>query len=296
MAENELVLWDDEYQAYLIEDLENLDSKMQKDVMRKWFKEGYEDPAMHTPHEYSDGGYIYKYGGPYDAKEELTAFFEGYVPESVIDELVSELEIDCTLWAGTIHNWIGEYYSAAILSNTEFHNTFQEDVEKIKSLLSITVDQNLQRSFFMLLYANVITSLETFLSDAFINTVLRNPNLIRRVVESNSKFISQKFKLSELFRKFDNINNDVKEYLLYQTWHNLYNAKHLYESTLNIIFPEDMDVLYKAIKIRHDIVHRNGKATDGTERIITKDDVYALMDKVSSFVSDIDSQFEIDDT
>ena len=33
----------------------------------------FEDPANETPYESSEGGYIYIWGGPYDALEQLSA-------------------------------------------------------------------------------------------------------------------------------------------------------------------------------------------------------------------------------
>jgi hypothetical protein len=50
--------------------LKNADEETQTDAMRVWFYSQYEDPANETPYT-SEDGYVYVYGGPYDAKEVL---------------------------------------------------------------------------------------------------------------------------------------------------------------------------------------------------------------------------------
>ena len=70
------------------EDEDNQDSV--HEVVR-WFLQHYEDPAIRTPYESSEGGYQYIWGGPVDARE---AIFEGfpYLDEQVIEAAVSEIE------------------------------------------------------------------------------------------------------------------------------------------------------------------------------------------------------------
>jgi hypothetical protein len=199
-----------------------------------------------------------------------------------------------------------EYYSSIILSNTDFHKTFQKDLEKIEALLNAEVTANkleplhqmrtldkdeVQQYLFRLLYINVITALETFLSDAFINTVLKDRVLIRKFVESNPEFVKHKFSLNELFVKVDKIDDEVKKYLSSQVWHNLEKVKPMYKDTFDIEFPEDLKELFKAIKKRHDFVHRNGKSKDGEEITLTQKNIEELVAEARKLVDYIDKQF-----
>jgi hypothetical protein len=59
----------------------------------------------------------------------------------------------------------------------------------------------------------------------------------------------------------------------------------IYYDTLEIAFPKNMDLLYKAVSIRHDIVHRNGKDINGKFQNISKDDVEELVTQVKEFVA-----------
>jgi len=71
------------------------------EIMEAWFRERYEDPAERTPYESAEGGYIWIWGGPYDAQMELEAEFSGLASARLIGELVRKLQAECYQWAPT---------------------------------------------------------------------------------------------------------------------------------------------------------------------------------------------------
>ncbi len=75
-----------------------MQNKYTKDDIIEWFLKHYEDPAEHTPYDSKEGGYIYIFGGPYDAKEELEEHFNS-IEEDIINEAVRELEKISIEWA-----------------------------------------------------------------------------------------------------------------------------------------------------------------------------------------------------
>ena len=85
------------------EDIEHLGPETQKEVLKEWFYWNFEDPVERTPHDSSEGGYDFIWGGPYDAEEELRDEFESLgVPDKVINEVVKEVTEDGTfMWAPT---------------------------------------------------------------------------------------------------------------------------------------------------------------------------------------------------
>lgn len=65
-----------------------------------WFGQYYWDPAHETPYNGREGGYLYVFGGPYNANDELRQEFEGVVAEKAIEQAVDEIEQDGTFdWA-----------------------------------------------------------------------------------------------------------------------------------------------------------------------------------------------------
>lgn len=68
--------------------------------IKEWFSRHFEDPVESCPYESREGGYIYIYGGPYDAREEIESEFCGLVNDEIIDEVASELEEISWEWSG----------------------------------------------------------------------------------------------------------------------------------------------------------------------------------------------------
>jgi len=71
-------------------------------LMVEWFGQNYEDPAERTSYVSAEGGYLWNWGGPYDAREELYDKFGDIVSEALIEEVAKEVEADgLTEWAPT---------------------------------------------------------------------------------------------------------------------------------------------------------------------------------------------------
>jgi hypothetical protein len=68
------------------------------DAVVDWFFTNFEDPAESTPYQSAEGGYIYIWGGPYDAREEIDGAFAS-IGENVIDAAVERIEQDGYEWA-----------------------------------------------------------------------------------------------------------------------------------------------------------------------------------------------------
>src|SRR5437879_4390517 len=165
--------------------LRESDRDTQLDVMETWFRQRFEDPAERTPYESAEGGYIWIHGGPYDAREELEAEFSGVVPDELINELVDDLEGQSSQWAPTPSpEDYDEYLVQDIARITEYYHNFSGAILDIEKLLETKVDDSVFSVFRRMIYVNVITALETYLSDAFINTVANRAELMRRFIET----------------------------------------------------------------------------------------------------------------
>ena len=266
---------------------------MQLDVMRTWFYQNYEDPAENTPHDSSEGGYIYIWGGPYDASEVLEDEFSGVVPDEVIDSLVKELAEKCWEWAPIPSANDHDHMIEDIALITEYFQNFSNAISDIEKLLKSEIDDSVSDCFLRLLYVNVITALETYLSDAFINTVMNNPGLMRRFVETSPEFQKEKVPFADLFKEMEAAEEKVRTYLDKVVWHNFKQVIPMYKATLDIEFPENLSTIIRAVLIRHDIVHRNGKTKEGKQIPITQTDISDLVNSVKDFVQNIDLELAI---
>lgn len=270
--------------------LKRKSKEFQKEVMRKWFFEHYENPAERTPYESAEGGYQYIWGGPYDAYEELESEFGEIARGNAIKELGNELWSESPEWTNAYDesDYNDDYFFETLTETKSPIENFDQAVSGIKKLLAIEVGG--EEHFYRLLYGNAITVLETYLSEVFISHVANNDFFLRKFVETTREFQERKIPLSEIFKQSDNMRELVKEHLLEILWHRIGFVEQLFKSTLEIKFPADLSALHKAISIRHDLVHRNGKTKAGVVHDITKSTVEEVLGHVTDIVEAIEKQ------
>jgi hypothetical protein len=189
-------------------------------------------------------------------------------------------------------NYIDKDQLEAILSNTDFYLTFLDEIASLRVLNKLSVPHpKAKRTMSRTLYIGVIACLETYLSDAFINTVLSNENYLRSFFRSFKDFSNQKLGMNELLDFNSKREEIAKKAMLEVIYHNLPKVSKMYEGTLDIEFPKFSEI-QKAVSIRHDLVHRNGKNKDGIESSIDSIMVDDIISKVESFISEIDQKLK----
>lgn len=271
-------------------ELQTEDSETQIEVMKAWFRLRFEDPAENMPHDSREGGYIWVWGGPYNAREELEAEFEGSVPASLIIELAEDLENECWDWAPTNPPEYYEELFEDIGEITEYREHFSGSIRDIRKVLDARVDDSVISFVHRLLYVSAITALEAYLSDAFTNTVMSEAKFMRKFVETTPDFKSQKFSLNEIFRTMEDVERKAREFMADLVWHHIHRVRPMYSATLSVRFPDDLADIFRAVLIRHDIVHRNGKTKDGEAVVMERADVVSLVEKVEQLVQHLDTQ------
>ncbi|NAO97210.1 hypothetical protein FRY77_14510 [Halomonas sp. MG34] len=276
--------------TYTVEDFQQLSQEEKIELMREWFFDNYEDPVERTPYESREGGYIYIWGGPYYAHDELTVFCE-FVDDELIESLAEELSVDCPEWTGRESpDDYDDSYLEAYLTGNKYFESFKTSINHVKVIHESKISGEAKQHLLGLLYVNIITAIETYLSDAFISTVLENKDVLRKFVESNPEFKKQNFCLSEVFIKHDRIESDVKDYLLGLMWHNIKKIKPMYKSTLEVSFPSDLSNIFQAVIQRHNLVHRGGKNKDGEIILVTDDELNELIVEAEIFINHVDEQ------
>jgi len=223
-----------------------------------------------------------------DKEFEVTIYVTYAGGDGYIEELPEDYFID------VIENPEAYYEDQyeAISSNTFFFDTFKHEMENLKELNKIAIqnlstDKTLRRQIF----TGVIASLETYLSDAFINTTLSSKELIKKFVETFHDFKEKPISLNELFNYYSKIETICKQSMLDIIYHNLPKVKGMYKDTLDVDLG-DIGNAYKAVLARHDIVHRNGKTKDGKEINITVELIDMQINDIEVFVKRIDEQIK----
>lgn len=152
------------------------------------------------------------------------------------------------------------------------------------------LDDTSQKLLYRTLFANIISSMEAYLSDKLISQVLSTNESKKKFVENYKEYKETKLSLSDIYRKMENMDSLIVKSLKDIIYHNLPLVKNLYKAALGIDIG-DISELMKYVAIRHDIVHRNGKNKKGELCNISKDDVTELATKISDFIRNIEFEF-----
>ncbi|CNI56004.1 Uncharacterised protein [Yersinia rohdei] len=277
-----------------LQSLQYISKENQLEVMRNWFFENFEDPANACPYETREGGYTYIYGGPYEARQELQAMFEGSVKFDYIEELVDELQEQCYDWSGNSNNiddWYDEDLYDAVTSSEEPFVKFVKNIEVIKSLAKSESKDERKDHLLSLLYTNVITALETIYVELFINSIEKDESYIADFIENgktefkvSKEIIALPFKGEPIEKVREELIKAIKEHLISTNWHNTDLVVKRYKATFDIKVQRDwpIEAIQTATLTRNHLVHRGGKDKDGNPVVITEQDLEQLLDHAMS--------------
>lgn len=230
----------------------------------------------HAKSERSDYD-IYECG---ECKEEfdITIFngiYGGYAEIEGVDDIEGE-----EIYAEDIDD--DTYFNAE-----DFKLTLNETKQTLAEIAPLSAET--KKQLLQLLYANLISNLEAFLCDTIISYVSNDEAAKQRFLCTYEPLAEQKFPMKSLIAKYKGLNSIIVNALKAIVYHNLDLVSKIYKNTAKVDFPSD-PLIEKAIIIRHDIVHRNGKDKDGNPTVIIEDNVKELAEHIDDFIQKINDQ------
>jgi hypothetical protein len=130
---------------------------------------------------------------------------------------------------------------------SRFLAEYQTGIEKI-------IGQHKDEFHNKLYFSNVISLMEKYLYDVFVYEISTNRTSLIKLASQN-KFRTESLKIPYL------LQNSVENFLINAVknfvWHRLNDIDVFYKNVLGITFNLNKNLLAK-LKVRHDIVHRNG--------------------------------------
>lgn len=183
-----------------------------------------------------------------------------------------------------------EYELEAISENTDPKASFLNEISNLEQLLDINiVKEDVKDILLRQVFISMIGALETYLSDTFINNVAGSPSYLEKFVEHHPEFRKQKFSLSDVFQERRRIEEKARNVMVETIYHKLPAVKMMYEATFSIHFP-DISAMQRFIIQRHDLVHRNGKTTDGDKVHVSDKTIIELKNAAMDLVGKIENQ------
>lgn len=142
-------------------------------------------------------------------------------------------------------------------------------------------------TLYRLLYANAFAYIEAYLRDNLRSRILENEQKMEEF-EKIYKEIKKRRKCSKN-KEQESIRTKAKEHLDQIVYHRFQLVKEVFQRCINIDLG-NMESWQKALSIRNDIIHRNGKTKDGETIVISKEDVDKIWDEVFEVIKNVDSQ------
>ena len=266
-------------------ELKRMSKSRQVEVMKSWFRSRYDDPANCTP--YDEGEYVYIYGGPFDAREELEAEFGDIVKSDAIDDLVDELEAVTSVWTHTteydreLYPPDDDYEFGALLSDKKPLDNLEKSLSCLRELIKQKdlMDPSLQQFQLMMIFTFCIGSLEAFLSDVFARKVFMDDKYKGRYLKAETKLSQKKILLSSFHEQPELLDQEIKNEIMSTSFHALEKISGLFKGVFSVDLG-DVGDLIELIKKRHDFVHRGAKDVDGRDVKTTKKEVEDLINKI----------------
>lgn len=262
-------------------------------ALRDWFHARYCDPVHSTPYNTREGGYLFIHGGPYSPTDELNERFSEVVPQSVIDEVVGELECEVgDEWAPIDRRQdFDDYFIEITDSRNLSKERFEERNFELRSAMLLHDQISVSQLTIHMSYGMLISYLEAYLADSILFWAKKDDRVLYRL--AIKEFDNKKYTLAEIFSDIKQFKENILVHFSSNVvWHRLDKLKATIEYGLNITLP-DISLINEAMKNRHDIVHRGGFKKDGTKLDLSIDDFFNLQENVQEFVKEFDMKINV---
>ena len=182
-----------------------------------------------------------------------------------------------------------EYHWLQLQSFHELYIEFSAELDLARALLRDSVNGPHTQTTSKLVYAHSVTLLETMISTSVNALVLRNRAFllsIARQIESIQK--GKKISLVEIAEHPRGVEGVILKALSEITFHNPATIKTVLVAVIGEGMKDlDVSTFAPICRVRHDIVHRNGKTVENEPIKLTPEQVYEAMDAIDDLASDI---------
>lgn len=224
------------------------------------------------------------------------------IEEIEIDHIDKIIEGDFTIDDNTetydneIYLASGEVYTKnlgkGLISQYYVITSYDYAIDDIVKLSKIKIDYKYENLQNKMLFANIYSAMEVFLQDILGMFLMKKQEYKEAFLLSNKDFSDYKFHFNEIYQKLKEVDYRLKNSIDNMIYHKLDKIQSIFESTFGIKFP-DYKYINENLKVRHDIVHRNGAKKGEKEwQVIETEKLYELIDHMDLFVYSLFKEFE----
>jgi hypothetical protein len=272
--------------------LESANREDQITAVSAWFLARYCDPAMETPYNGREGGYLFVNGGPYNPADVIPDRFAGIVGDDVMQTVIDELHSEMgDAWAPVNYYPDPDDYDERFdfdLESGEPLRRLNDRLREFQTVLTLQGDQTASVVVEKMVFSSGIGALEAFLWETAHYWIENDDQALRDIVTMLPAFQQQSIKLSSIFEEFEGLRNRVKGHLQNMVWHRFDQVAIVFGHGLGVSLPS-LKIFEQPLLKRHDIVHRSGLNKDGSAISISQTEINELFVAIASFAAQIDA-------
>jgi len=178
-------------------------------------------------------------------------------------------------------------------SYSEIHKTFIREIKTLRELVTTQVAIHHEQTFYKMMYAHSVTLLESFLGDTVKSLVVKNNKYFENAIRNVDDLKKSKFSLTEISVQADGALGLAVKSLSDVLYHNIPKVSKILDAILGCELSLKLDKTVHITKVRHDIVHRNGKTIKDDLIHIDVDTVKQAIDDIEEFVESL--QLKLDE-
>ncbi|NMH64592.1 hypothetical protein [Shewanella salipaludis] len=185
------------------------------------------------------------------------------------------------------HEYIQWYTSH---SYSELHRSFQFQIHNLRDLTDLQVAVSHEETFYKMAYAHAVTLMESFLADSIRSLIISDDKYFQNAITKVEDLKDIKYTLKDIAKQPDGARGFAIKELSGVMYHNIPKVREILKSILGQSISIDISDVCKITTLRHDIVHRDGKTTDGNLIKVDKDIALEAIDAVEVFVEKVASE------
>ena len=170
------------------------------------------------------------------------------------------------------------------------HKNFLSNLRELEEFVAgLSADESINMIYKMS-YAHAVTLLESFLVDTLKSLVSEHDKLFNNAIANVDELKKARYSLKELANNKLCARSLAIMKLSGITYHNMPKAIKTYGDVLGTPFDIDINKVIEITKVRHDIVHRNGKTRTGENIHIKEIDLEQMFVSVKIFSEQLQQQ------
>jgi hypothetical protein len=125
-----------------------------------------------------------------------------------------------------------------------------------------------------------------------VKTLDKRPEFMENFVRKTGHFQQTKISLSQMHDRLKQIDAEVRGIVQAHVWHRLSDSGKMYQRAFGVKFPDVPEAVKNGIRDCHDIVHRNGRTSEGVEGSWRLTEILELKDAVLGFAGELNHRFQ----